>query len=57
MSESKQVNVPQRPRGVRFGRPRKIDVESQPGLIAQGLNAKQIAELFEYPLSAQDVPV
>ena len=30
-------------RGVRFGRPRKIDVEALPGLRAQGLNARQIA--------------
>lgn len=33
-------------RGVRFGRPRKIDVEALPSMRAQGLNARQIAEHF-----------
>jgi DNA invertase Pin-like site-specific DNA recombinase len=33
-------------RGVRFGRPRKIDVSALPALRAQGLNARQIAEVF-----------
>lgn len=33
-------------RGVRFGRPRKVDVSALPGLVASGLNARQIAEVF-----------
>lgn len=33
-------------RGVRFGRPRKIEIEALPALRAQGLNARQIAERF-----------
>lgn len=41
-----------RGRGVRFGRPRKIDVGALPGLRAQGLNARQIAELFECDTSS-----
>lgn len=39
-------------RGVRFGRPRKIDVEALPGLRAQGLNARQIAEHFNCDTSS-----
>jgi DNA invertase Pin-like site-specific DNA recombinase len=39
-------------RGVRFGRPRKIDVEALPALTAQGLNARQIAELFDCDTSS-----
>ena len=39
-------------RGVRFGRPRKIDVAALPGLRAQGLNARQIAELFDVDTSS-----
>lgn len=39
-------------RGVRFGRPRKIDVSALPGLRAQGLNARQIAELFDVDTSS-----
>lgn len=35
-----------RGRGVRFGRPRKVDVSALPGLVAAGLNARQIAEVF-----------
>lgn len=41
-----------RARGVRFGRPRKIDVDALPGLRAQGLNARQIAELFDVDTSS-----
>lgn len=35
-----------RARGVRFGRPRKVDLERLPGLVAAGLTARQIAEVF-----------
>lgn len=33
-------------RGVRIGRPRKVEVSRLPALVAQGLNARQIAEVF-----------
>lgn len=33
-------------RGVRFGRPRKVDVSALAGLVADGLTAGQIAERF-----------
>lgn len=41
-----------RARGVRFGRPRKIDVDALPGLRAEGLNARQIAERFDCDTSS-----
>lgn len=34
-------------RGVRFGRPRKIDVESLPALVDAGLTLSEIASLFD----------
>jgi DNA invertase Pin-like site-specific DNA recombinase len=39
-------------KGVRFGRPRKIDVDALPGMRAQGLNARQIAEYFDCDTSS-----
>lgn len=39
-------------RGVRFGRPRKIDVDALPGLTAQGFNARQIAEMMSVDRSS-----
>lgn len=35
-----------RARGVRVGRPRKVDVARLPALVAAGLNARQIAAIF-----------
>lgn len=39
--------VSARARGVRFGRPRKIDVESLPALVDEGLTVKEIAARFD----------
>lgn len=41
-----------RGKGVRFGRPRKIDVDALPSLRALGLNARQIAERFDCDTSS-----
>lgn len=41
-----------RRRGVRFGRPRMIPVEALPRHVADGLNARQIAELYNVDTSS-----
>lgn len=38
--------VAARSRGVRFGRPRKVDLEALPGLVLAGLSASEIARAF-----------